>query len=335
MDFPGGEKFRRRLQLMKALIIDNVGQESHAAGMRTRFLNRYGAWTVDIALVGSGTPSGNIVAYRSTLALCIQYAIDNGYKVISRNYTDGINASASYKAALAAGVISCVSHAGNVHIEIEAPSLYDSPIFIGGGITVNEQSYGRHLELFDASTTNETAESWASASFGARMAKAIDDFPEDNLYDIRQRLRQAASYYNTGWILDGGYGRAGDILPSVPANQLDLAPPMEYAASVSWNKQIVTFTWKNYLQTRFANTRISRNDGTIIYRGADESFEWHSDVVGNETFKFYTEDAAGNLSPVGIFPLLPVTGLYRYYSAPTEVQSRYHHRSSLGARKFV
>ena len=73
----------------------------------------------------------------------------------------------------------------------------------------------------------------------------------------------------------------------------------------------VTLSWENFLQTSFAETVITRNDGRTIYHGTGTSFVWRSDVEGAETFRFCSKDKTGRLSRPDSYTIIPLTGLHR------------------------
>jgi hypothetical protein len=298
---------------MNSLIIDT--DSDHANGMRTRFVNRYATWNVHIAMIGSGSPSGNIVTYQSTVALAVQYAIDNGYKQVLYAHggvEDFIN---DWKYAFANGVQPIVADGSNTHELLSSPPYLYVACEISGGLTTCLRSFG-FIECFDASTTNETEESWACPSYAARFAKAIDDFSSDNLFDTRQRLRQASSFYATGWIADGGYGRVADA----QAGTLELAPPLEAVAIKSVDSKSVALSWANFQQTRWNKTRIVRADtGATVYEGTGTSATFYSNVTGNLTFKFYSVDAQGNLSKDESYSQIEITGLEVYQLETPEI----------------
>lgn len=291
---------------MKVLIIDS--DFAHGAGMRTRFLNRHSSWTAHIAIIGTGTPSGNIVVYKNTIEECIDYAISNGYNLIARNYHDGYITRSKYKEAFLAGIPAVVSDGSNERVNT-GNELCVSPWFVGGGISTNERSYSNGLEVFDSSTTDETAESWAAASFAARVAKAIDTFGDTNLWDLRQRMRQAASFFPTGWILDGGYGAAADAT----SGELGICGPVGIVATKAVNNQTITFSWDNYATSKYSKTRIVRSsDGETIYEGTGATTQYKSIATGSETFSFHTISTTGDISSVDDRSRITVTGLEQY-----------------------
>jgi hypothetical protein len=149
----------------------------------------------------------------------------------------------------------------------------------------------------------------AAGVVAGKLAQILDAHPHYNLWDARQHLRQSASYYATGWVEDGGYGRP----PSQPAPiaRLDPAPPLDLQATRSAGGDSVTFSLQNFRQSSFAETVIQRKDGRTIYHGTGTNFTWRSDVSGEETFHFFTKDKAGRLSRSEAYTILRVEGLRR------------------------
>jgi len=54
-----------------------------------------------------------------------------------------------------------------------------------------------------------------------------------------------------------------------------------------------------------------RKDGRAIYRGNGTSFRWPSDVAGDETFRFFSQDKSGRLSKSESYTIFNVTDLHR------------------------
>jgi phage gp36-like protein len=289
----------------KALVIGDAGNEVHDETVRTYFLaSAPGGWTCDIVMRGAGAPNGHIVAYLATMDLCVDYAIDNGYDIVIRSYTSCYSYKAEWDIATEAGIIVLVAHAQNLHARYTSPPRLFSAITVGGGNVANELSYGPGLEIFDLPADLVLAESWCTPTAAGRVAKFFDDHPAYNLFDAREHLREAASFYDN-WVEDGGYGRA----TSGAEAALDLAPPLEVYALIDDGRRGVTFYWENFISTRFYQTRITKDDGTIIYQGTDVTFHWVSDVEGSEIFHFYSEDGDGELSPDEPFSTVTIDGL--------------------------
>jgi hypothetical protein len=149
----------------------------------------------------------------------------------------------------------------------------------------------------------------AAAVVAGKLAQILDANPRYNIWDARQHLRQSSSYYPTGWVEDGGYGRP----PAQPARipVLDPAPPLEIEATRSPDGTSVTLSWQNFLQSSFDETVIMRKDDRQIYHGTGTNFVWRSDVNGDETFRFFSRDKSGRLSRPESCTVLSVTDLAR------------------------
>ena len=205
----------------------------------------------------------------------------------------------------------------------------------GGNIAASPpyrtESYGPNEEFFDGASPGDTAESWAFSATAAKYAKIKQSNPGWNVYDIRQYLRQASTYWTSGgqpvWREDGGFGypqianQFGMPTPFTEANvtlPLEAGPPMEIKYTVSADGKVVSFTWKNFLQTGFTGTMIKLNDSQTIYDGAQPSCTWNSTVTGNATFHFYTKLANGGLSRAEAYTVVTVPNLqpYTYVTVP-------------------
>jgi hypothetical protein len=183
----------------------------------------------------------------------------------------------------------------------------------GGGVTGNLYSYGPGLELFDAlplwvsrTTAEDAAQSWANQVVAAKFARILDAHPDYNIWDARQHLRQAASFWTNGWAEKNGYGRVDE---TAVVGRLLPGPPVEFRAERSRERRKVLFTWRNFLQSDFAATVIARQDGRILYEGAGTNFTWTSDVDGDETFTFWSKNKAGEKSRPESYQTRTVTGL--------------------------
>ena len=270
-------------------------------------------------------PSGPVVVVLPDFSAMVSYAITNHYRLLLAPVTDLDHDLYSFKQdwdrATAAGILVVLPHhASTAHSRkpqmrrLSPPRLF-SAVTVGEGVTTNRLSFGPGLECFDAPTapapldTGMTNQMDAAAVVAGKLAQIIDANPQYNLWDARQHLRQGCSYYLTGWVEDGGYGRPPAHPVRIPV--LDPAPPLEIQAIKSANGHSVTCSWQNFLQGSFAETVIMRKDGRIIYHGAGTSFFWRSDVNGDETFRFFSRDKAGQLSRPESYTVLPVQGLAR------------------------
>jgi hypothetical protein len=285
---------------MKALVIGSVGNEAHEASVRQYFLDT-ASWTCHIAEIGAGTPAGNIVTYQSNVSGCVQYAIDNEYKIIIRSYTGVYSFKLEWDAAVNAGIAVVHAHGSNSNVFLSNPPFLISAITVGGGTTTNVRSYGPGLEIFDATVASETEESWTTAVIAGRLANILDDNPTYNIWDARQHLRQQATLYSN-WTQANGYGKATNDVVS----ELGIAPPLECQATKAGNNGSVTFNWRNFLQTEYVRTRVSKA-GTPIYQDTGVSHVWTSDQIGSQNFGLFTETSL--LSAEDSYSQFTITGL--------------------------
>jgi hypothetical protein len=201
----------------------------------------------------------------------------------------------------------------NPGLRFDDPVGIRSAVSVAGGFTVNLTSYGQSLEFIDAVPQwgehpehEDAAQSWANQRLASKFARVLDAHPNYNIWDARQHLRQAASFWATGWTETNGYGRMNE--PAVVGKLLP-GPPVEFQAAKSRDRHQVVFTWRNFLQTDFADTVIARKDGRILYEGAGTNFVWTSDVDGDETFTYWSKNMAGQKSRMESYQTRTVTGL--------------------------
>ncbi len=308
-------------------------EELHARNLSERFQQVATNWVCDM-ICRSGVagydprtrmPAGPIVAILPDFPSMAAYAVSNHYRILIAPMTYPDRDLYAYKeawdSATAAGVLVVLPHHYSIWTSrapqarrLSPPRLF-SALTVGEGTTTNRLSFGPGLEFFDTPgpasrlPVGMTNQMDAAAVIAGKLAQILDAHPHYNLWDARQHLRQSASYYATGWIEDGGYGRP----PAQPApiTLLDPAPPLDIQATKSAGGDSVTFSWKNFLQSSFAETVIQRRDGRTIYHGPGTNFTWRSDVSGEETFRFFTKDKAGRLSRSEAYTILRVEGLRR------------------------
>ncbi len=195
----------------------------------------------------------------------------------------------------------------------EEPPGLRAATSVAGGTAANQTSYGPTVEFIDAlplslshANFEDAAQSWANQVVAAKFAHILDTHPIYNIYDARQHLRQAASFWSSGWTEKNGYGRVaekaviGELLPG---------PPLEFGISVARDRHRVTFSWRNFLQSDFASTVITRKDGRVIYEGTGTNTEWAADLDGDETFTYKSKNKAGKSSRIESFQTRQVTGL--------------------------
>jgi len=270
-------------------------------------------------------PRTSTVAILPDFSAMVSYAISNQYRILVAPVALPDRELYGYKAdwdrATAAGVLVVVPHHGSISpsrlpaARRLSPPRLSSAITVGQGTTTNRLSFGPGLEFFDTptapgfNTMGLTNQHDAAGVVAGKLAQILDAHPHYNLWDARQHLRQSASYYATGWVEDGGYGRP----PVQPARiaELDPAPPLEIQATRSAAGDTITFSWQNFLQSSFAETIIQRKDGRTIYHGAGTNFVWRCDVEGDGVFRFFSKDKAGRLSRSEAYTILRVEGLRR------------------------
>ncbi|MBE0545180.1 MAG: hypothetical protein IH623_27905 [Verrucomicrobia bacterium] len=193
-----------------------------------------------------------------------------------------------------------------------APGLH-AAISVAGGSRDNVTSFGPSVELIDAlpvwashSNFEDAAQSWANQATATKFAKILDTHPHYNIWDARQHLRQAASFWDIGWNETNGFGRVNE---NAVVGKLRPGPPLEFRAVKSRNRRQVHFTWRNFLQSDFAATVIERDDGRILYEGTGTNFTWSCDVDGDATFRYWSKNRAGDSSRMESFQTRTVTGL--------------------------
>ncbi len=223
-------------------------------------------------------------------------------------------AAAEYwETAVDCGIMPFAPHGNNNQQRFPEGLGLQAAIAVAGGTTRNLNSYGPGLEFIDAlalgvgSKTHEIAvQSYANQRTASRFAKILDTHPEYNIWDARQHLRQSASNWATGWNETNGYGRPNENARIGP---LEPGPPVALKAERSRDRHSVKFTWRNFLQTGFEGTVIARKDGRIIYDGTGTSFVWNSDVMGDETFTYWSRNRSGKTSRIESYQRRLVTGL--------------------------
>jgi hypothetical protein len=276
------------------------------------------------ALAGPGPaappPSLPGVVVLPDFAAMVSYAISNRYHLllapISTGERDLDSFQSEWDRAAAAGILVVVPHNSSLksHTRRLSPPRLTSAVTVGAGITNAVRSFGPGLEFIDVPTgpglTLEGEPQAEAAVVAGKLAQILDANPHYTIWDARQHLRQSASFYPTGWVENGGYGRP----PAQPAKiaVLDPAPPLEIQAIKSANRTSVALSWQNFRQSSFAETVIKDKDGRAIYHGTGTSFVWRSDVAGDQTFHFFSRDKSGRLSRSEAHTILPVADLARF-----------------------
>jgi hypothetical protein len=230
-----------------------------------------------------------------------------GYRIVMQNGANGVNLEL-WGAAVDAGIMPFAPQGNNNPGQRFPDGLgLRAAAGVAGGVTANTSSYGPGVEFIDALPNGDAAQSWANQVVAAKFARVLDDHPRYNIWDARQHLRQAASNWEQGWNERTGYGRV-DLGRRV--DKLMPAPPVEFRTKVIDNGHRVQFTWRNFLQTDFAATVITRRDGRVIYDGQGTNFVWRSDVNGDETFVYVSRNRSGEKSRIESFQRRVVTNLY-------------------------
>jgi hypothetical protein len=218
-----------------------------------------------------------------------------------------------WRCAVDNGIMPFAPHCNNGTSRFDDPIGIRSAVSVAGGRTVNVTTYGQSLEFFDAvlewgehPTYEDTAQSWANQGLAAKFARVLDAHPNYNIWDAREYLRQAASFWPTGWTETNGYGRVNE---RAVVGKLLPGPPVEFQVTKSRDRHQVIFDWHNFEQTDFAATVIARRDGRIVYEGAGTNFVWTSDVDGDEAFSYWSRNRAGEKSRMESYQTRVVTGL--------------------------
>jgi hypothetical protein len=211
------------------------------------------------------------------------------------------------------GIMPFAPHGYNSFVRLDEPAGMGAALSVAGGSTVNATTYGPSLEFIETVLEwgpnpkyEDTAQSWANQGLAAKFARVLDEYPNYNIWDAREHLRQAASFWPTGWTETNGYGR---VKEGAAVGKLLPGPPVEFQAVRSRNRHQVFFSWHNFQQTDFAATVIARQDGRILYEGAGTNFVWTSDVDGNQAFRYWSRNRAGEKSRMESYQTRTVTGL--------------------------
>jgi hypothetical protein len=218
-----------------------------------------------------------------------------------------------WRSAVDNGIMPFAPHGNNSYWRFDDPNGIRVAVSVAGGRTVNVNSYGQSLEFIEAvlewgphPTYEDTAQSWANQGLAAKFARVLDAHPNYNIWDAREYLRQAASFWPTGWTETNGYGRVNE---KAVVGKLLPGPPVEFEVVKSPDRHKVFIDWHNFEQTDFAATVIARRDGRIIYDGTGTNFVWNSDVDGDETFTYWSKNRAGEKSRMESYQRRTITGL--------------------------
>ena len=236
-----------------------------------------------------------------------------GYRIAMNNYVSGQTASYWGWRWTTASCPSRLITTTTATSGLTTRSAFGPAISVAGGARANDTSYGQSLEFIDAVPVRgskplweDAAQSWANQALAAKFARILDAHPNYNIWDARQHLRQAASFWATGWTETNGYGRVNE---QAVVGKLLPGPPVEFLAVKSQDRHQVSFTWRNFLQSDFAATVIARKDGRILYEGAGTNYVWTSDVDGDATFLYWSRNKAGEKSRMESYQTRTITGL--------------------------
>jgi hypothetical protein len=210
--------------MKKCLVIESsTTNEIHGYWVRTYFMLTNPTWQCDVAyLVGTGAPSGYVVYNGGSIggpvgmSGVVQFAIENGYDMISRSYQSFMIFKLQWDIAFAAGIQVVHAHFSNDHVENnDAPYLIQSVITVAGGVTENIRSWGNGLEFFDSvpltypflhpDWNENTVESFATPIVAAKIALIMDGCPTESIQEIRYRAQRTASQADN-WTPHDGFG---------------------------------------------------------------------------------------------------------------------------------
>ena len=163
-----------------------------------------------------------------------------------------------WRCAVDNGIMPFAPHGNNLRVRLDDPVGIHVAVSVGGGTTVSVNSYGPSLEFIEAvlewgphPTYEDPAQSWANQGLAAKFAHVLDAHPEFNIWDAREYLRQAASFWPTGWTETNGYGRVNE---HAVVGKLLPGPPVDFQVVRSHDRHQVLFDWQNFEQTDFAAT---------------------------------------------------------------------------------
>jgi len=209
-------------------------------------------------------------------------------------------------AALDHGIMPFAAQGNNVpQLRIPDEIGLRGAVGVAGGSYTNLTSYGPGVEFIDALARGvsspyyeEAVQSYSNQRVAARFAKILDAHPEYNIWDARQHLRQTATFWASGWTEMNGYGRPRD---EIKVDKLEPAPPVDFQIRTMPDRRRVLFSWRNFAQTGFSSTVISRSNGQIIYEGTNSNFTWLSDTNGIEEFTYWSKNSAGEKSRLEMY----------------------------------
>jgi len=194
-----------------------------------------------------------------------------------------------------------------------------------------ELPWGPQSEFIDAvrditDPSPSLAMSFVGNCTAARYANLKYSRTNWNVFDLRQGLRQASTFYKTtggGWREDGGYGfplvpnQVGDAFaPSIVPTDfgaLDAGPPLQPSAAGKSGPRgpQVSFRWYNFRQSTFDHTRIKIGDITLDAASGESTYNWDVGAAWpwaatNAEFFTVLTGAAGKTSPPEAYTLVPI-----------------------------
>lgn len=254
----------------------------------------------------AGAPSGwDSEVVGLTPSPGVDKAIDEGYALIIRSMKNVWADKAEWDRAWEAGIPVVHAHGSNDPDELPEPPRLFSAVVVGGEDPSDddlERSWGPGLELDAQAHDGEHAESWATptaAAVLARFYEAQDGGLSDTerWWNARSQLRMACAGYSDGWQEEEGYGVVQH--DADPPSGVDLQPPVDVTVAVDGEE--VTFEWLPFQTSDYAETVIEVN-GAEVYSGADAEFTWQpSKSYEDAEVKLYSA-GGGNTSTAHVPP---------------------------------
>ncbi len=287
-------------------------------------------------------PTAVVTTRLESLSASIDYALLNHIHIISRSTTGlsdsrnenegdtawaGVNVSGKVGSAIIGaskiggdiifrvGIVHALG--SNSHIRDTDPSRLDIISAVSGGDGSGHcvASYGPGLEFF---CNEETTQSYSTARIAGIIGQLMIDHPDWNFHDARMALRQTASFYNTAWIEDGGYG-AVDKAAANAVTTIAMFSPIRKEIIHNEETKKITFKWINSPQSNVVSSIIAKygklpdrnaiptqEDAKILYNGLLQTYEYDysGTFLGTYYFVFHT---AGSYSLIESFDVNEIT----------------------------
>jgi len=222
---------------------------------------------------------------------------DNAWAGLNPNSKIGLAVIGTDKINWRVGIVHALG--SNSHIRDTDPSRLDIICAVSGGDGSGNcvASYGPGLEFF---CDEETTQSYSTARIAGIIGQLMIDHPTWNFHDARQALRQTASFYNTGWVEDGGYGAVDKVSANTVEN-LALSSPTRKEITIIPISRKVQLNWKNQEQSAFSKTVIAKfntepnrddipTEEEIIYEGVGENYDYeYGSSFGTFWLVFFTQ----------------------------------------------